>query len=114
MRRFSRISVPGFSAVILFLFVLSWAGEMVDFRSEGNPMATKKIEEVLKEQTRGLMSIPGVVGVGQGLCNGNPCLKVFVIKRTPELDQKIPKALEGYPVVIEETGKIKTLPGNQD
>jgi hypothetical protein len=28
------------------------------------------------------------------------------------LEQKIPKMLEGYPVVIEETGKIKALPDN--
>jgi hypothetical protein len=32
-----------------------------------------------------------------------------VIKKTPELNKKIPNIIEGYPVVIEETGKIKAL-----
>jgi hypothetical protein len=33
-----------------------------------------------------------------------------VIQKTPELEQKIPRTLEGYPVVIEETGEIRPLP----
>ena len=73
-------------------------------------MSPKSIEVVLDEHTDELMSMPGVVGTGQGLCDDKPCIKVFVIERAPELDQKIPDALEGYPVKIEETGEIKALP----
>jgi len=68
---------------------------------------TKSIEEALKEQTDGLMAIPGVVGTAQGLCNGKPCIKVFVIEKSSELDQKIFNTLHGYPVSIEETGEIR-------
>jgi len=68
------------------------------------------IEEVLKEQTKEWMLIPGVVGTGLGLCDKKPCIKVFVIERTPELNQKIPRTIEGYPVVMEETGVIRALP----
>jgi hypothetical protein len=75
-----------------------------------DPMAAETIKEALKKHTKDLMSMPGVVGTGQGLCEGKPCIKVFVIKKTPDLDQKIPKTLDGYPVVIEETGEIKALP----
>jgi len=75
-------------------------------------MVQKPIEEVLKEHTSKLMSIPGVVGTGQSLCNGQPCIKVFVNKKTAKLEKKIPKNLEGYPVVIQETGKFKALPDN--
>ncbi len=73
-------------------------------------MSAKTIEEVLKEHTEELMSVPGVVGIGQGLCNDKPCIKVFVIEKTPELEQEIPSSLEGYPVMIEETGEIRALP----
>lgn len=59
------------------------------------------------------MSLPGVVGTAQGRCDNKPCIKIYVIKRTPELDEKIPDILEGYPVIIEETGEIKALPENQ-
>ncbi len=44
-------------------------------------MATKGIEEVLEENRKAIMSIPGVVGTGQGLCEGKPCIRVFVIKK---------------------------------
>jgi hypothetical protein len=35
---------------------------------------------------------------------------VLVIEKTPELAQKIPDIIEGYQVVIEETGEIRALP----
>ncbi len=73
-------------------------------------MPAEAIEEVLNEYTEELMGLPGVVGTGRGLCDDKPCLKVFVIKETPEIDQKIPRTLDGYPVVIEETGEIRALP----
>jgi hypothetical protein len=73
-------------------------------------MSAMKIEEVLKKKTDNLMSISGVVGTGQGLCDGEPCIKVFLIKKTPELEEKIPRELEGYKVKIEETGKVRAYP----
>lgn len=88
--------------LILGIAGVSCAGE--------KSMVAKPIVEVLKEHTDRLMSLPGVVGTAQGLCDGKPCIKVFVIKKTPDLEQKIPKILDGYPVIIEETGKIRALP----
>jgi hypothetical protein len=82
--------------------------------SEENSMAVKPIKEVLKERAKALISIPGVVGAGEGLCEGEPCIKVFVIKKTPEIEKNLPSTLEGYPVRIEETGEIKALPGKPD
>ncbi len=69
-----------------------------------------KIEEVLKKYTDNLMAISSVVGIGQGLCDGEPCIKVFLIKKTRELEEKIPRELEGYKVKIEETGKVRAYP----
>lgn len=75
----------------------------------GGIVAGKAIEEVLKQHTDRLMSLPGVVGTAIGECEGKPCIKVLVVKRTPELLKTIPSALEGFPVVIEETGEIRAL-----
>jgi hypothetical protein len=72
-------------------------------------MAGKTIEVVLKEHTDQLMSLPGVVGTAIGTCEGNPCIKVLVVKKFPALVKRIPPMLEGYPVVIEETGEIRIL-----
>ena len=96
--------------IAIAFFALTLADKNIaDYRGK-NPMAEETIKEVLKKHTKNLMSIPGVVGTGQGLCEAKPCIKVFVIERTSGLDQKIPKTLDGYPVVVEETGEIKALP----
>ena len=75
-------------------------------------MPSKPIKKVLEEHTLKLMSIEGVIGTAEGLCNGKPCIKVYVIKKTRQLTQRIPTTLEGYPVVIEETGEFRALPEN--
>jgi hypothetical protein len=67
----------------------------------------KSLETVLKEHTEELMSLEGVVGTFQSLCGGEPCIKVLVKKRSPELEKKIPRFLEGYPVVVQESGEIE-------
>ncbi len=72
-------------------------------------MQQKPIEEALRDHTDGLMSLPGVVGTGQGLCNGQPCIKVFIITKTPELLRQIPAEIDGYAVAVEETGEIRAL-----
>ena len=69
------------------------------------------VAEVLAKHTPGLMSLEGVVGTYEGqTADGEPCVKVMVVRRTPELEQEIPEELGGYPVVIEETGKIRAMP----
>ena len=73
-------------------------------------MAKKTIKEVLKEKTNELMSLPGVVGIAEGLCDDKPCIKVFVIEKKPELKEKISHILESYPVIIEETSEIRARP----
>ena len=70
-------------------------------------MAAPTIEAVLKEHTDEWMSIPGVVGTGIGACEGKPCIRIFVVKKTPELLKKIPSNLEGFVVDVEETGEIR-------
>lgn len=73
-------------------------------------MAARPVEQVLKEHAAELMAQPGVVGAAQSLCEGKPCIRVFVIRKTPELQEKIPRDLEGYPVLQEETGVLRALP----
>ncbi len=72
-------------------------------------MTGKTIEAVLKQHTDRLLSFPGVVGTAIGECEGKPCIKVLVVQATPELVKRIPSALEGFPVVIEESGEIRAL-----
>jgi ERCC4-type nuclease len=70
-------------------------------------MTAMKIKEVLGKYKDSLMSISGVVGIGQGLYNDEPCIKVFLIKKTRELEKKIPRELESYKVEFEEIGEVR-------
>ena len=72
-------------------------------------MQKKTIQTVLKEHTDKLMALPGVVGTGLGECSGKPCIKVFVVKKTPDLLKQIPSTLEGYTVAVQETGEFRAL-----
>ena len=69
--------------------------------------AARSIEEVLGTHTDRLLAVPGVVGVGEGRCDGQPCIKVFVARKTPDLLKAIPASLEGYPVAVEQTGELR-------
>ncbi len=100
--------------MLLFIICLCFGAEFIEGNEIENDMPSKSIIEVLKEHTDELMSIPGVVGTAEGLCDDQPCIKVFVIKNTPELEQKIPPVLEGYTVNVEETGEFRALPDNND
>ncbi|MGD8616993.1 MAG: hypothetical protein PVI91_15245 [Gammaproteobacteria bacterium] len=73
-------------------------------------MQQKTIEAVLEEHTDALMSLTGVVGTAQGECAGVPCIKVYVVQETPEFLKRIPAAIEGYRIVVEETGEFRARP----
>lgn len=104
------------TSIMSFIFVgicaTSCMGQISDDDQAKTKAITFSIEEVIKEHSEDLMSLPGVVGVGQGLCDNNLCIKVYIIKSTPELDNKIPTLLEGYKVSIEITGGIRAHPDN--
>lgn len=74
-------------------------------------MNHRDINAVLKDHDKKLLAIPGVVGVYVGLLPDDEtlCLKVMVIKETEEIKERIPKSIEGYPVLIEESGPIRPL-----
>ena len=54
------------------------------------------IEDVISKYENELLGKKGVVGVGTGMCNGKPCIKVYVIKITEELKKDIPTHLDGF------------------
>ena len=108
--RFPNTVIFSIGMIVLICGVMGCVDKTANDQEGEKKVPTKTIVEVLKEHTEELMSLPGVVGTAQGLCNDNPCIKVLVIEKTPELAQKIPNSLEGYPVMIEETGEIRALP----
>ena len=76
---------------------------------KGQSMPERTIEQVQEEHTDEWMAIPGVVGTAIGLFDGKPCIKVFASSKPQQLRAKIPSTVDGYPVIIEETGKFRAL-----
>ena len=69
------------------------------------------INVVLSTHDKELLAIPDVVGVYVGTLEDRrtPCLKVMLGRENRQSEGKIPRTIEGYPVVIEVTGKIRPL-----
>lgn len=75
------------------------------------PSPGRDINAVLAAHDRQLLELPAVVGVYVGvLADGKmPCLKVMLARPTPETERKLPREIEGYPVVTEISGEIRPL-----
>ena len=107
-----RIAAP---MVALACIAIAAIGTGCERRSGDKPVPEaakpmKTIDDVIKQYSDSLMGIPGVVGLYHGLNeDGSSCLKVMVKKKTPELEKRLPKSLEGFAVVIDETGEIKPM-----
>jgi hypothetical protein len=74
-------------------------------------MVHPKIDEVLIRHSPQLMKHDAVIGIYQDVFqDGSLFIKIIVSKRTPKTEELLPDSLEGYPVILEEAKKIRTLP----
>lgn len=64
------------------------------------------IKEVFDRHHDRLMAVPGVTGLGIGEKDGNPAIVIMVRQLTPDLKARLPRALEGHAVVVEQSGEI--------
>ena len=73
----------------------------------------RDVNAVLADHDKQLLAIPDVVGVYVGTSDDRrtPCLKVMLARANPESQRKIPREIEGYPVVTEVTGDVRALDG---
>src|SRR2546428_2101481 len=81
-----------------------------DQREETLAVTSKTIEAVLAAHTDSLMALPGVVGTAIGLCDGAPCIRVFLADSGAASRRRIPEELEGYPLKVEVPGPIRPRP----
>ena len=80
----------------------------VDFE-KGVPMTERTIEQVQEAHTQEWMALEGVEGTAIGIFEDKPCIKIFSSKKAEELRGNIPSTVEGYPVIIEESGAFRAL-----
>jgi hypothetical protein len=72
-------------------------------------MSMDDVQRVMDAHVAELMAVEGVVGVAVGLLEDRPCIKVMTLARTQRMRDRIPDSLEGYPVVLEETGPFHAV-----
>ena len=65
------------------------------------------IAATIERHSAGLLEIPGVVGIARGNRDGQDVVQILIVKRTGSLVARLPHALDGYPVVVIETGDIR-------
>jgi len=78
---------------------------------EGESAPRRDINAVLADHDDRLLAISGVAGVSVGVLDDGrtPCLRVMLVRDTPELRKVLPVSIEGYPIVLELTGEIRPL-----
>ena len=68
------------------------------------------IEQVKEHHQSELLSIDGVEGIGIGEEEDRPVIKVYVSDKSKEVQSRIPRELQGYPVRIEMSGEFNIIP----
>lgn len=71
-------------------------------------MTEQTIEQVQHVYTAQWMDIPGVQGTAIGQHEGSLCILILSSVRASDLRDNIPESVQGYPVVIKETGTFHT------
>jgi len=104
-----KVFVSTLALLVTLVANITFADDAAGTEKKGEPIAEKTIETTLHQHTDRLMSLPGVVGTAIGECEGKPCIQVLVVRKTPDLSRSIPHTLEGFPVVVVETGEIRAL-----
>lgn len=65
------------------------------------------IREVLEEHRDAWLERPEVNGVGIGRCEGEPCIVLYLIRRTDGVEAALPDSVDGYPLRLEVTGRME-------
>jgi hypothetical protein len=97
------------SALILVLNSVAICPQNMGQNSSAKP--NRDINVVLAAHDQELLAIPDVIGVYVGTMQDGQtlCFRVMLARKNPESEQKIPRTIEGYPVVTEVTGNVRAL-----
>jgi len=109
LHRSARSGMVVATAIVSVLCLCFIAGCTHPMSQHAAPL--RDINAVLADHDKELLAIPGVVGVYVGLLSDEktPCLKVMLARKDVRLKRRIPRTLEGHPVVTEVTGVIRPL-----
>jgi len=120
MLRRGTVSRPTMLGLIALLALISACGMLRNDVPEEAAMDEERptIQQVQETHTPDWMQLPGVVGTGIALCEteegtdppGEPCIRVFLARPSPEAEEAIPERVEGYRVELVVTGEFRPRP----
>ena len=71
-------------------------------------MTTDQLDKAIAEHGEAVLAEPGVSGVYRSQNEaGEPCIKIIVVKRGPEIESLVEERFPGLPVVYSESGPIE-------
>jgi hypothetical protein len=108
MKRINNIYRPIIFILILAMLAASGCVKRKDSKIIRD-MRSRSIEQVFDAHRDSLLSILGVVGAGIAKSENKPCIMVMVQDSSEEILRQIPQELDGYKVIVEQTGEFKTL-----
>ena len=84
-----------------------------DEMSQDIPLSERpSIADIIDRRGEDFLAIEGVVVIFEGATfAGDPCIKIGVAELNDELESNLPKQLEGWPVIIFESGVIEPMDG---
>ena len=71
---------------------------------EAAELAVPDIATIIAIHEQSIMGLDDVEGIGESLCEGTPCIKIFLSEDNPSTRAVLPAELEGVPVVVELSG----------
>jgi hypothetical protein len=103
-RSFRRTGAFVFAVLAGFVFLSNYT-----MAEPNSPAPRRDINDVLRAHDKELLAISGVVGVYVAVLDDGktPCLKIMLAQKSAETERRIPRTIEGYPVVLEVTGEIR-------
>jgi hypothetical protein len=68
------------------------------------------IADIINRRGADFLDMEGVVVIFEGADDaGDPCIKIGIAEMNRELSAKLPKQIEGWPVIVFESGVIEPM-----
>jgi hypothetical protein len=66
--------------------------------------------QIIANHSDRIMGLEDVVGIGESLCDGNPCIRIFLARHNETTLAQIKEDLAGIPFAIEISGNFTASP----
>jgi hypothetical protein len=77
---------------------------------EADMAQSEDLGKIIATHSNMIMGLNDVVGIGESLCDGNPCIRIFLARHNETTLAQIQEYLAGIPFAIEISGNFTASP----